>query len=150
MEIMELGAIGELVGGVAVIATLLYLALQIRETRKAAQFSAIQGLEDGISSLMSNWSNSVENAVLVNKGFTDYEALSEDEKTFLQIIIRRLLLHMDSNYWAFTHGVLPAELWEREQEVLRWWINSPGGGVAWDLGGFSAPFREFVERDLKE
>ena len=31
MDIMELGAIGELVGGVAVIATLIYLAVQIRQ-----------------------------------------------------------------------------------------------------------------------
>ena len=31
MEIMELGAIGELVGGVAVIASLLYVGLQVRQ-----------------------------------------------------------------------------------------------------------------------
>ena len=31
MDIMELGAIGELVGGVAVLATLVYLAIQIRQ-----------------------------------------------------------------------------------------------------------------------
>ena len=35
MDIMELGAIGELVGGVAVIATLIYLALQVRENTTA-------------------------------------------------------------------------------------------------------------------
>ncbi len=31
MDIMELGAIGELVGGVAVIGSLIYLALQVRQ-----------------------------------------------------------------------------------------------------------------------
>ena len=36
MDIMELGAIGELVGGVAVIATLVYLAMQIRSSQKTA------------------------------------------------------------------------------------------------------------------
>ena len=35
MNIMELGAIGELVGGVAVIATLIYLAVQIRQGNQA-------------------------------------------------------------------------------------------------------------------
>ncbi len=39
MDIMELGAIGELVGGVAAVATLLYLAMQIRQTNKRARAS---------------------------------------------------------------------------------------------------------------
>ena len=37
MNIMELGAIGELVGGVAVIGSLIYLALQIRQTNDRAR-----------------------------------------------------------------------------------------------------------------
>ena len=37
MDILELGAIGELVGGVAVLATLLYLALQVRHSNRLAQ-----------------------------------------------------------------------------------------------------------------
>ena len=39
MDIMELGAIGELVGGVAVIATLIYLALQVRQNSDAIRWS---------------------------------------------------------------------------------------------------------------
>ena len=40
MDIMELGAVGELVGGVAVIATLVYLAAQIRQNTRAAMADA--------------------------------------------------------------------------------------------------------------
>ncbi len=36
MNLMELGALGELVGGVAVVATLLYLAVQVRQSTKQA------------------------------------------------------------------------------------------------------------------
>ena len=35
MDIIELGAIGEMVGGVAVLATLIYLAVQITGSRQA-------------------------------------------------------------------------------------------------------------------
>ncbi|NNL85421.1 MAG: hypothetical protein HKP27_07195 [Myxococcales bacterium] len=41
MEITELGAIGELVGGVAVIATLIYLAIQVRQGTKQAAASSM-------------------------------------------------------------------------------------------------------------
>ena len=39
MDIMELGAIGELVGGVAVLVTLVYLALQIRQNTSQVRLS---------------------------------------------------------------------------------------------------------------
>ncbi len=35
MDIMELGAIGELVGGVAVIASLMYLGVQVRQNTRS-------------------------------------------------------------------------------------------------------------------
>ena len=40
MDIMELGAIGELVGGAAVVASLLFVGFQVRQRSRAAQQSA--------------------------------------------------------------------------------------------------------------
>ncbi len=143
-----LGAMGEVGGAVAVVFTLGYLAAQIRQNTRTTQFAAIQALEQGVSSTMASWTSSVESAVLVDRGFSDYASLSREEQVYMQLLIRRLLLGMDSNYWAYTHRILPAELWEREREVLRWWVNSAGGRVAWSRGGFSEPFRRYVEREL--
>ena len=42
MDIMELGAIGELVGGVAVIASLVYVGLQVRQNTKAVLAATFQ------------------------------------------------------------------------------------------------------------
>lgn len=43
-----IGAIGEIVGAVAVVATLFYLAVQVRETRKDARLSAIQAQRSAV------------------------------------------------------------------------------------------------------
>ena len=40
MDIMELGAIGELVGGVAVIASLIYVGFQVRQSNSVARAAA--------------------------------------------------------------------------------------------------------------
>ncbi len=43
MDIMEIGAIGELVGGIAVIASLIYVGLQVRQgTDQVRQSNAIE------------------------------------------------------------------------------------------------------------
>ena len=42
MDIMELGAIGELVGGLAVLVTLVYLALQVRQNTRSVRLTVFQ------------------------------------------------------------------------------------------------------------
>ena len=42
MNIMELGAIGELVGGLAVIASLVYVGVQVRQNTRAQNIAALQ------------------------------------------------------------------------------------------------------------
>ncbi len=46
LTIRDLGALGELVGGVAIIVTLLYLAVQTRQTRRAGLTQAPQWISD--------------------------------------------------------------------------------------------------------
>ncbi len=50
MNIMELGAIGELVGGVAVLVTLVYLAVQVRQGRRDLRLQAEFHLADRAAS----------------------------------------------------------------------------------------------------
>lgn len=155
MDIQTIGAWGELLGGVSgliaalgVVLTLLYLAIQLRQNTEAVRTSTIQGVERGISELMASWTTSVEKAVLVQKGFSSYDDLSDDEKTFMQFVFRRLILHMDTLFWSYRRGLLPEEIWQREQSVLRFCLNSSGGRAAWGVGGFSEPFRQFVETEI--
>ena len=58
MTIQELGSLGEFVGAIAVMVTLVYLAVQTRLTRKAAEetakFSSMQMLQ-GVADMYSRW-----------------------------------------------------------------------------------------------
>ena len=47
MSIMELGALGEFVGAFAVVATLIYLALQIRSNTNVEKAAALREVLDG-------------------------------------------------------------------------------------------------------
>ena len=47
MDLQALGNIGEFVGAVGVIATLLYLARQIKNARSVAQAQNLRGVNDG-------------------------------------------------------------------------------------------------------
>ena len=52
MNILALGAIGELVGGIAVVASLLYVGTQVRQNTAAVRANSAQGFADSINGVI--------------------------------------------------------------------------------------------------
>ena len=82
MDIMELGAIGELVGGIAVIATLVYLALQVRQGTQVARAQVQQ--ESSRMSTELFLSADREILDLFTQAAKDPKGLSESDLGFLR------------------------------------------------------------------
>ncbi len=74
VEPVELGAIGELVGGVAVIATLLYLALQVRQNTLETRVASSQALTDSINQVNLAISVDANRASITRRGREDYSS----------------------------------------------------------------------------
>ena len=62
MGIVELGALGEFIGSIAVLSTLIYLSFQVREARSEARSSLLQFRNDAARSL---WLSAASNPGLV-------------------------------------------------------------------------------------
>ncbi len=62
MGIVELGALGEFVGSIAVLATLIYLTFQVREARAESRASLLQHRSDAARNL---WISEASNPQLV-------------------------------------------------------------------------------------
>ena len=78
--IEALGNIGDFVGGIGVVVTLLYLAVQIRASR-------LQALTEDTTNAVDRWLNSQikwlqtdESVNLMRRAFNDYENLTPEEK----------------------------------------------------------------------
>ena len=152
MTISELGSLGEFVSSIAVIVTLIYLATQLRQNTKAIRAASTQALDQSITGNIALWASTQDNAVLMERGLNAHESLSEEEAIHFQTLIAAFFLTMDSSYWSYRNALLPVELWDREQEVIRAWVNRPGGRIAWEQkrSQVSKPFREYVEANLRD
>ena len=75
-----IGAIGEVVGGVAVIATLLYLAAQIRQNAQSVRNTASLSVNEGLAEINRRVSNDPEFAELWLRGLKDYRGLTDVER----------------------------------------------------------------------
>ena len=161
MDIMELGAIGELVGGVAVIASLIYVGLQVRQSNRQAQATATREVNTQfdryLETIMNNpkarelWLVATEGpdrAPLANP-----RDLDRDDLTVLCFIMYRAFQQFHSQYRARQAGALDDREWARiipwlrmhlvTDSALDWW--------AWGRGGdwFDADFTEFIDNEVR-
>ena len=104
MDIMELGAIGELVGGVAVVATLIYLALQVRQNSHAlnrandhAQASSVQNSNSLYVQVFSQLVADAEMASIYRRGIGG-ESLDEVESTRFAAFVNSWFAYAEALY----------------------------------------------------
>ena len=98
MSIQDLGALGEIIGGIAVIVTLVYLAIQTRQSRiaaeqtaKFAELQATRAVMDGYTNARSLWlSNPAVTEALAKANAN--EVLSESEKIQLSVVFEDLFV----------------------------------------------------------
>ena len=79
MAILELGAIGELVGGVAVIATLAYLAVQGRHAKTELQMVRFEKVMEDYNDFYRQLATQ-EIATIWAKATTEYRSLQDHER----------------------------------------------------------------------
>jgi len=137
-----------LTANVSVVAGIIFLALEVRQNSESVRASTTQALEQGVSDVMYSWTSSVHHAVIMDKAMRDFAALSEEEQIFAIFCVRRLYLHMDAYFWAHKQGLLPIELWEREERVMAYWVNLPIGRSVWKDIGLSDSFTQHVQTTL--
>ena len=80
MNIMELGAVGELIGGIAVIATLIYLAVQVRHGVRNARIASFRTAKANFNQLNSLIARDPNLAELWVRGTGDYGGLTPAEQ----------------------------------------------------------------------
>jgi hypothetical protein len=84
MDIAQLlGNFGEFVGAIAVVATLMYLAVQIRESNQTNQHTAFhEALRDQAAAI--NLLIDAELSGIVYNGLADFDSLPEDERSRIE------------------------------------------------------------------
>jgi hypothetical protein len=131
-----LGAVANLLAAVGVIATLLYLSIQIRQNTKAVRSSSIQNL---VQSFSTTAQAAVENEYVIPlllKANAGTDALSEEERARLHFWFVMTFRRFEGVYFQRDLGVVDAEVidgFERSHIAIlasksaqAWWANSKG------------------------
>jgi hypothetical protein len=139
-----IGAIGEIVGALAVLLTLFYLANQVRQSNKATQA--------GIESQMGQWWSQHNREMLlapdmlevIETALKDVKSLSDPDRRRFSWWIASTFYVFQDLHRQFERGVLSEEAWVTNEMAIDGLIRNPAVAIWWDSGFFQAT-REFTQ-----
>ncbi|MEQ8694611.1 MAG: hypothetical protein RIC85_04730 [Gammaproteobacteria bacterium] len=122
-----ISAIGEVVGTLVVIVSVLYLARQVKQSTEQSQFASSQAVDT--SNMMAFDPIYIpENSLIWTKGHSDPQSLTDHELHIFNMLMTRVLLasfNTTSHYYS--RGVYDGDLYLRSAVYFKSLVETPGG-----------------------
>ena len=131
ITISDLGSLGEFVGAIAVIASLIYVGAQIKQNTKAVRISTTQSHLEVWNDVVSNFCQSQELASIYSRGISDISILDEAEKVQFFAQLGLIFRYYESSYLQREIHALDDRLWEGLHETLKDTLFYPGARQWW-------------------
>jgi hypothetical protein len=159
MTLEDLGNIGELVGAIGVIASLIYLALQIRQNSQqisentnsvlgSVEREDAQASSDFLQSLAENQ----ELARVWRLGHSEPATLTADEATQFVMLMGAAFYRLAASFGQYKRGLLSAESWEPYDRLISRYLRSPAVLEWWSRGDvpFARSFIDYVDSRIPD
>jgi hypothetical protein len=152
MDLQDFGSIGELVGGLAVLISFLYLARQIRQSSRAARAATEQSIAQGWALALSIPAQNSHNSDVYYRGLRDPAALSESELSHFSLMLQLLFNQYEQAYLSYRDGTFSQRRWVRIDNAIRSYLPRPGFKFWWEVLGnlLTAEFAEYLKRRIDE
>ena len=121
-----IGAIGEIVGALAVVITLIYLAAQMKMNTTAVNRSASQAVLSGRGEAARFLANDADISDIFWKAGSDPDSLTEREWQRFILIANAAIRPIELAYLDRIAGRLSDEMWEGQENTIAYWFSQPG------------------------
>lgn len=150
MDLSTLANLGEFVGGIFVVVSLVYLAYEVRQNTRSLLAENYGRLLDRMSTLQSRLAADADLNRIVIAGAQAPGSLKRAERVRFSWALYELIGAGEFMYHQAQEGALPQEVWKRWETTLCWWLSHPGMRVWWKgkPTPFSVSFEQFVEDEI--
>ena len=142
----ELSAIAQLIGSIAVIASVLYLAIQVHQSTRIAKLAAQDAAATALREVTKPFAENSELARIWRVGLEDLDALSTEDQARFFHSTYQFLKAFETIHFHHVYGLMDEQTWQGWCGLLKHYIVSPGIERYWNVRHdlFSARFQEFV------
>ena len=125
-----ISAIGQIVGAIAVVISLIYLAREVRRNARATRQAAMRSTLDFFNRYSQQITEHADVAELRIRGFDDFESLEGVDRARFDSLMNQLFRNLEDVYYQNLHGHLDPRVW-RGMEVAVRELNAQPGVQAW-------------------
>jgi hypothetical protein len=146
------GAVGEIIGAIAVILTLIYLSIQLRQNTIAVRAAAVDAAVNHVSNVRQSIFSDGEVAAIYVNGSKDPTSLDEESLVRFRLLIHNILLAISNMHAQSQLTGLSVSNWESQLPIIERIVGTPGGSWFWQnyRHEFEESFREVVDGLLEE
>jgi hypothetical protein len=150
MSLNDLANIGQVIGAIAVVISLIYVALQIRQNTNAVRSATAQTVHEHFARWYRLVAADDELAKIVASGLRNYESLSEQERVRFIAAFMAFLSYSQNAFLKWREGLLASPLWLGWELVIMNLVCAPGGKAFWKERAymFGDEFRRYIDDDL--
>ena len=148
MDWIAVGAVAEIVGAIAVVLTLAYLALQVNHATQAARRAAVAEAVSAIREANAHLADDPAAATIFRKGVDGLENLStEEEKVQFGILTFNLFKTCEHLHYQWVVGAMDSEVWGGWEWHMKGYLMFPGNRQWYEerRRSFSSRFQGWVD-----
>jgi hypothetical protein len=141
-----IGALAELAGALGVIASLVYLAIQIRQNTYSAREASWNSILGDLQQFRSLIAQDPEVARVYREGLRDLKSLNDDDRWRFGALMQSIYSVWETVFRTRTEG-----LFQHNLADLAWMAGRPGAREWWSKGNrlYSPEFRQFMDETLE-
>jgi hypothetical protein len=149
MTLQDIANLSQIIAAIAVVASLIYLAVQVGQTERNQRAMIQQGRADRASGGAMALANA-SMASVFRKGMTGDPSLTQEEFDQLLLMCRALLLSGEDSYLQHEAGLLDKRAFDSWIAGARAYMAAPGLRAIWKLTAaqYCEEYRGFVEKNI--
>ena len=151
MDWDAISAVGELVGATAVVISIIYLALQVRQNSSHVRSSRYQTAAQSANQMFDSWSTHPETLKIFQVAQESYDSLNESDQLVARTLFLQVFVYYEALYYQYEDRVVDSDIWEGRKRMMLNLLQMPGVASWWGTWRpiFGARFQAHVTQGMK-
>jgi len=146
MTLQEFNYIAEIVASVAVVGSLIYVGLGIRQNTSATEAAGRHAYVGALNDYVGLINSSSNLAEVLHRGATGISNLKNGEVIQFMAFLDQCFINFETNYFQWKAGVLDTRLWSVYRHTIADMLIQPGQQQWWEFRRhwFGKEFEDYV------
>lgn len=134
-----ISAIGEIVGLVIIVFSLIFISIQTRQANDHATASSETAYTAGVDKIFHGWASDEQTFDTIRRGFADFNGLKPFEKAVFQAKVGALVNHMYLGRSLCARNLLSKEISDEVEKMTISVLSTNGGLEYWEHDSKAMP-----------